>query len=320
MKKFVLAMLALALVCTGAFATVLEPGLYEGSADIKTGVFRNLDADPALEPAPGIAVGDETRAIVKIDGLDFGVMQSDFLGVPVIGTGSAAPYTADTLTGMLYDLDVTSVVPAATQTDVTKVAFGAGSRYAGAWTDTYRMGGDCGLVDASGGAGGLLVIYDDPTGLSTPDWQQGPGVWVEGGTATGDASIPGGVLDGYPKISDGEPWLIAVLMPLPGVWSGFLGLPATTLLYEEFNPLTGSGYSLGFANIIGGTAANQFETDVFGCGLDVRIEFGQFGNPTDGWALSAQDPIQFSIIPEPASITLLGLGIAGLIGYRRKRK
>ena len=317
MKKFVLAMLVVTLMTTGAFATVLTPGLYEGSADIKTGVFRNLDGDPELEPGAGIQVGDETRAIVKIDGLDFGVLQQDAFGVPVIGTGSSAPYNADSLTGMLYDLDVSAITPGTS----TQVAFEAGSRYAGGWTDT--VAGDQGLlVDASNGAGGLLVIYDDPKGLTTADWQQGPGVWTEGGSTTSDPSITGGVLDDYPDISDdaGDPWLIMVLMPLPDAWSNYLGVADETLLYEEFNPITGAGFSLAFANIIGGSAANQFETDLFGEGLDVRVEFAQFGNPNDGWALTAQDPIQFSIIPEPASLTLLGLGIAGLIGYRRKRK
>ena len=182
--------------------------------------------------------------------------------------------------------------------------------------------GDNGFLATGPGYGGLLVIYDSP--VINANFAAGPGAWAEGGSATTDASIPGGVLDNYPTVSDdaGQPWLIAVLAPMEPTWAAQLGMGATTVLYEEFG-LTGA-FGMGFANIIGGTAAGQFDTDVFGAGLDIRIEFEPYGatSPTDlaGWQVGGDDPIQFTIIPEPASLTLLGLGIAGLAAWRRKRK
>ena len=321
MRKLIVALCMVALIGSVALATTLSPGDYAAGAFTRSNGYRDLDGGiGGLDPlafGSVAAVGDESRTVINIKSLETGLLGADPLGVPRVIPATSMPYQGGTLTAMLYDIDISVIggTPLAPSFE-----FAPGTRYAGAWTDTYA--GDNGFLATGPGYGGLLVIYDSP--VINASFAAGPGAWAEGGSATTDAAIPGGVLDNYPTISNdaGQPWLIAVLAPMHPAWSTALGMGANTVLYEEFG-LTGA-FGMGFANIIGGTAAGQFDTDVFGAGLDIRIEFEPYGatSPTDldGWQVGGDDPIQFTIIPEPASLTLLGLGIAGLAAWRRKRK
>jgi hypothetical protein len=70
---------------------------------------------------------------------------------------------------------------------------------------------------------------------------------------------------------------------------------------------------------------------VFGPGWDIRLDFevsvplDQSGAPrltTDNWAVRSDDPVQWSnklIIPEPATLSLLGCALIGLAGFRRRK-
>lgn len=159
-------------------------------------------------------------------------------------------------------------------------------------------------------------------------------------TAVADGSLS--VTDYFPTISDvagtigpgdsgsAVPVLVAVFTPLPMAVLAGWGVPGGSVMVEkDFDPDVG-GFGLAFANIIGGSWAHKYDSDIFGPGLDIRLDFRMdvaidpfTGLPIlteDGWQIDSTDPIQWGAIPEPTSLSLLGLGIAGLAAYRRKRK
>jgi hypothetical protein len=190
--------------------------------------------------------------------------------------------------------------------------------------------------------------------------------WREPGDGTGASGHPGVPLAGasvstgdyFPTISDigafnagathpdsgtAVPWLVGVLAPLNGspfatFNSGGTGLPGdagntpgpgseTLLIEDEFVPTSGGlGYAM--INIIGGAAAGQFDTDVFGPGWDVRLDFeisvpisgGAPALTSDGWQVRSDDPVQWATVPAPTTIGLLGMGLLGLAGVRFRRK
>jgi hypothetical protein len=321
MRKVLLALCVVA-VCAGIAAAIELPLGF----DYRASVVDRSNLFTAGVPQPYGAVplvGDENRSVFSVDAVNFGLRAADIFGVPmIVDVNPQAPvtrYANGELSGMLYDINVlaSSSIPGANPP--WTLYFGPGSRYTstggtdGTWTDTVI--GDV-VATTGGGYGGLLIVYQDPT-VET-NFALGPGAWQEGTLVNPDPSLTAS--DNYPTISDAAPWLVAVLAPM--TTGGIYPVPPGTVSVETLNPFPASNSGFALANIIGGTAAGIFQLDTFGPGWDIRLEFEPIIGQTaiDGWQTASDDPVQFSTIPEPMTLSLLGLGLAGLVARRRRQR
>lgn len=101
---------------------------------------------------------------------------------------------------------------------------------------------------------------------------------------------------------------------------------------EGFASIRGTGNAL--LEVTGGEAAGLFDSNTFarldGSGqfADMTLDANFFirntgtapiNNPKDGWDVWSKDPIGANAIPEPTSMFLFGMGLAGLASALRKK-
>jgi hypothetical protein len=180
---------------------------------------------------------------------------------------------------------------------------GSGPNATGDGQDDWRVPGDTSGASPHPGAGAMAVADGSLTNadyfptISDPAGATGPG-------DSGEASL----------------LLAMVLAPLPPAVQAAWSVPAgTTLIDRDFDPAAG-GDGLAFANVIGGALAPYMRSDLFGPGLDVRLDF-EVGPSAgaEGWQIDGDDPVQFGILPEPTTLGLLGIGLVGL-GFRARHR
>lgn len=231
-----------------------------------------------------------------------------------------------TLVGMMYDL---VVVDSTTSGSVTTLYFAPGTR--NELTATPDLAG----------AGGVVELWYDPsaTGTLTNKYNWGgfdpggsdnaPALWGDANYSAQDGHTV--APDTYPGVNTGSEvlWLQAVLDPL-----GTTPNTGDTYVWMEIidTGATHSGStSTGYLDILGGSAAGAFAKDLYGLGMDISLiaDIGLPGNVSKyngttiaagNWAVSSSDPINGAIIPEPGTLSLLGMSLIGLVGGALKRR
>jgi hypothetical protein len=180
----------------------------------------------------------------------------------------------------------------------------------------YGLDDDAWTVDANGlnvqSIGGIIDVYLD----NTPDFDPTGGPGARTGAST------------YPTVTDGELFLRLALVP--GIKYGDGDTTNDHITYDNdldstTSPFTGDGAF--YLVVIGGSAASMFDSDAHQLVSDSGVIsyadfFGQFDTTAPGrygWLATSEDPISGRAVPEPTSMLLLGSGLFGLAGLRRKK-
>ena len=283
------------------------------------------DGDPWAPTT--VALGDELRVVFNIDG----IQTTD--GDPVFnGLGSSF----GTLSGLIYDLVLVDIVPLTG--DIFELYFAALARNPLSALPS----------DSPSGSGGVIEIWEDSSPIGTPVsnlYNPGgdglaPQKWVEAGYIGGaenHASAP----DAYPTVNNmtgytdnSTLWLQGVLVPIA---QRSIGGKLTDILWIE-TIFMGANLRFGTVSsavidIVGGSAAPIFVKDGVSVGsatgdvllsANLRLpgndQYENTSRDAGNWAVASFDPANFGIIPEPTTVSLLVIGLVGLVGRVIKRR
>lgn len=308
MRKFIGLAVVIAFLWVSA-APVEAVSLVEGDLKAKFDDYSSFYSPGGVAGLPqpvGVpAVGDELRAIFRVTS----IITDDVASIIIFNA------TPDELTGTFYDL----VVPAGG-------VLPGGSPGVPVGTTVVDLVPGLRITQPASpapAAGGWMDIYND----ASPDFDltgggPGPNAWVA-------AAGPGGA-DSFPTVTDGNTWLRGMFVPLvtiPGAGIPGITAPFTAgAVYRlSFTALTGVGNGVGYVNVLVNNTGLPFLPNRWGPFAEIevksRLDFPPSQTPPGGWAVQSEDPVRFTALPEPATMSLLLVGLVGGAGaYLRRRR
>ncbi len=171
--------------------------------------------------------------------------------------------------------------------------------------------------------GGVFNFKTWSTGGTVKLWEHGAVISDFGDVLGGSAgplnrtAADGYLGNGTTQLNNGTPWLVLTAAPGQSEYAG-------TTLESGFSSTNASGSSDFYADVSGGTAASLFydaQPDENGVNRDFYIRNVNTLSGRGTWTVRADTASSSAAaIPEPGSMALVGLGLMGLAGLRRRKQ